>query len=384
VNVLVVTNDFPPRIGGIEEYVAEYVRHLPPDISATVLTSRHRDAASFDRSFQARVIRWAPYPLVPTPALARTVVELIASQHVDALVFGATLPLAAIAGVVRRRTGVAIVMCTHGVEPAIAAVPAGSALLRRIARHATTMTVISSWSEQLIRSAVGPTAPIIRLPGGVDPERFHPDANGGPARRGYRVGDGPVILSVGRLVTRKGHDRLIAALPRVTREFPDARLLIVGAGAGRRRLEQFAAHCGVARHVVFAGVVAAADLPSCFAAADIFAMPCRSRWGGLDTEGLGTVYLQAAAAGLPAIAGSAGGAPEAVLDGVTGLVVDSRETAPVEAALLRLLRRPDERHAFGAAAAARVRREFTWAILARRFESILRDAGRLWRSSSAS
>ena len=372
--ILVVTNDFPPRIGGIEEYVAEFVRHLSSDISATVLTSRHPGAASFDRSFPARVIRWGRYPLLPTPALARSVVDTTLRDRVDVLVFGATLPLGAIAGAVRARTCVPIVMCTHGVEPAVASVPGGTALLRRIVRHATTVSVISGWSQRLIRAVAGPTPRITWLPAGIDPGRFDPNASGAPARRRYGLGEGPVIVSVGRLVARKGHDRLIGALPAIAREFADARLLIVGAGRTRRSLQRLARRHGVASRVVFAGAVDAADLPACFAAADVFAMPCRSRWGGLDAEGFGTVFLQAAAAGLPAVAGRSGGAPEAVLDGVTGLVVDARDTTPVEAALLRLLRRPDEARALGAAAALRVRREFTWPILARRFESILHDA----------
>ena len=141
--LLVVTNDFPPRIGGIEEYVAELVRHLSSDISATVLTSRHPDAAPFDRSFPSRVIRWAPYPLLPTPRLVQAVVEQVSHDQVDVLAFGATLPLAFIAGAVRRRTDVPVVMVTHGVEPALTSLPGGPAVLRRLARHATIMTVLS-------------------------------------------------------------------------------------------------------------------------------------------------------------------------------------------------------------------------------------------------
>ena len=379
--LLVVTNDFPPRIGGIEQHVAELVRHMSPAVSATVLTSTHPDAPSFDRVFPGQVIRWARYPLLPTPRLVRAVVDHVTSGRADVLVFGATLPLAAIAGAVRGRTDVPIVMFTHGVEPALTSWPYGSALLRRMTRHATLVTVLSRWAEHRIRSAVGPIRRIEVLPTGVDPERFRTNISGAAIRDRYGLGAGPVIVSVARLVPRKGHDRIIRALPGIVREFPAVRLLIVGAGRSRRRLERLTVRCRVAPHVVFAGAVTDGELPGCFAAGDVFAMPCRSRWGGLDTEGFGTVFLQAAAAGRPAVAGRAGGAPEAVIDGETGVVVDGRDRHAVEAGILRLLRSPAEAHALGAAAAVRVRNELTWPILARRLECLLRETAGAARSA---
>ena len=372
--LLVVTNDFPPRIGGIEHYVAELVRHLSAEVSTTVLTSNHLDATEFDKSFPARVIRWAPYPLLPSPRLIRTVADSITRNEVDVLVFGATLPLALIAGAVRRRTAVPIVMFTHGVEPGFTSLPGGSALLRRITRHATIVTVLSRWSERQIRSAVGQRPRIELLPSGIDPARFRPDIDGAAIRRRFALGTGPVIVSVARLVPRKGHDRIVGALPGIVREFPNVRLLIVGDGRSRGRLERLTARHHVENHVVFAGAVSDADLPACFAAGDVFAMPCRSRWAGLDTEGLGTVFLQAGAVGRPAVAGRSGGAPEAVIDGETGIIVDARTSAAVEAGMLALLRSPDTSRTLGANAAARVHREFTWPLLAERFEGLLHDA----------
>jgi phosphatidylinositol alpha-1,6-mannosyltransferase len=372
--LLVVTNDFPPRIGGIEEYVAELVRHLSSDISATVLTSQHPNAAPFDRSFPSRVIRWAPYPLLPTPRLVQAVVEQVSRDQVDVLAFGAALPLAFIAGAVRRRTGVPVVMLTHGVEPALTSLPGGPAVLRRLTRHATIVTVLSDWAEHRIRSAVGPLPRIELLRSGVDPDRFQPDVSGAPIRRRYGLGTGPVIVSVARLVPRKGHDRLIAALPAIARHFPAVKLLLVGAGPSRRRLQALANRHQVTGHVVLAGTASDTDLPAYFAAGDVFAMPCRSRWAGLDTEGLGTVFLQAAAVGKPALAGRSGGAAEAVLDGETGIVVDARTSTEVAAGILRLLSQPEQARALGASGSRRVHRELTWPLLARRFEQLLNDA----------
>lgn len=373
--VLVVTNDFPPRFGGIEAYVGQLVRHLSLDVSTTILTSRHTNALSFDQSFPAEVIRWGPYPLIPTPRLAQTVIDYINHRRVKVVVFGATLPLALIAGSIRARTDARIVMLTHGLEPAVASVPGGPSLLRRILRHATIVTVLSQWSEKRIRDVTGSRARIDLLRSGIDPGVFHPAIDGSPIRERFALGPGPIIVTVSRLVARKGHDRLIAALPSVAQEFPTVRLLIVGSGPERSRLEQFAARRAVSRHVVFAGAIADRDLPACFAAGDVFAMPCRSRWGGLDTEGLGTVFLEAAAVGCPSVAGNVGGAPEAVIDGQTGLVVDGTKDGAIAAALMRLLRTPSEARAFGAAGAARVHRDLTWSSLARRLEYLLFEAG---------
>jgi phosphatidylinositol alpha-1,6-mannosyltransferase len=183
-----------------------------------------------------------------------------------------------------------------------------------------------------------------------------------------------VVVSVSRLVPRKGQDRLVHAWGGVLREFPDARLLIVGGGRNRNRLARLARRLDVSARVVFTGPVSDDDLPACFAAGQLFAMPCRSRGGGLDVEAWGTVFLEAAAVGRPSIAGRAGGAPEAVLHEETGLVVDPRSEAAVRSAILRLLRAPDEARRFGERAAARARGEFTWSHLARRLQALLDQA----------
>jgi phosphatidylinositol alpha-1,6-mannosyltransferase len=295
-------------------------------------------------------------------------------ERVDVVVFGAALPLALIAGAVRRRSNAAVLTFTHGVEPAAAVVPGGSVLLRYIARQSTMMTAVSRWAEDRIRSMVGTKPRIEQLPSGIDEDRFHPAVSGEQIRERYALGEGPVIVCVSRLVARKGHDRMIAALPEIARHFPNVRLLIVGTGRGRRRLEALSRRCGVGAHVVFAGTARDDDLPACFAAGDVFAMPCRSRWGDLNVEALGAVFLQAAAVGRPSLAGRSGGAPEAVLDGVTGLVIDAETVAAVEAGLLRLLRSPVEARSFGEKGALRVHTDLRWSQLARRLESLLYDA----------
>ncbi len=370
--LLVVTNDFPPGIGGIEDYVARLLHHLPASTTAVVLAPPHPGAPAYDRQFRHDVRRWQRWPMLPTPGLSRRVVQLVRQERPDVLVFGAAMPLALMAGMVQRASGVPVVAFTHGVEPALAAVPGGGVALRSIARHAAAMTAVSRWAESRLRSALGPQAWIELLPSGIDAERFHPGVSGEGVRMRHGLADRRIVVCVSRLVRRKGQDQLIRALPGIARQHADVRLVVVGGGPDRRRLDDLARSAGVSERVVFTGPVPYDDLPGYLAAGDVFAMPCRARLGGLDTEALGAVFLQAAGVGRAAVAGSAGGAPEAVLHERTGLVVDGWSTSDVAAAISRLLSCPDDARLLGARAARRVHQELTWTQMALRLESLLR------------
>jgi phosphatidylinositol alpha-1,6-mannosyltransferase len=177
---------------------------------------------------------------------------------------------------------------------------------------------------------------------------------------------------VSRLVPRKGQDTLIRAMPAIRRRVPDAALLIVGAGRDLPRLRRLAAATGVERQVVFTGGVPWAELPAHYAAGDVFAMPCRTRRAGLDVEGLGIVYLEASATGLPVVTGDSGGAPDAVLDGETGFVVPGRSTGLLADRIARLLADRDGARAMGEKGRAWVEREWRWDTLADRLGVLLR------------
>lgn len=375
-NVLVVTNDFPPRTGGIEDYVANLLERLPPTTSALVIGPPHADAATFDASFAHPVVRWPRYPMLPTPRLARAIVEQVQAHRADVVIFGAALPLALTAGVVARRTRVPIVTFTHGVEPALASSAGGRLLIRGVARHTALMTAVSGWAERRLLKAVDGAVRVERLPSGIDPSRFRPDVSGDEVRRRHALGDAPVVVCLARLVRRKGIDQVIRALSGVAREIPAVRVVVAGDGPDRARLERLARSEGVASRVAFVGRVSHDDLPRYLAAGDVFALPCRSRFGGLEDEGLGAVYLQAAGVGRPAIAGRAGGAPEAVKDEETGLVVDGRSSTAIGEALLRLLRDPAEARRLGECGARRVHREMTWDLLASRLHQWLVEIAR--------
>lgn len=372
--LLIVTNDFPPRVGGIEDFVRQLAEHLRPTTTSVILAPRHRDAAAFDRTFPQKVIRWPAFPMLPTPRLAREVSRLCRVERADAVLFGAALPVALIAGAVARRTGLPIVACTHGVEPVAARLPGGRLLMQYIARHVTLLTAVSQWAEHHLRAALGPDVRIEQLPSGIDSMRFRPDISGDAIRLRYGLEPGPVIVCLSRLVARKGQDQLIRALPRIAAAFPAVKLLIVGDGPDRRRLQRLVRRERVADRVVFAGIVPADQVASCLAAGDVFAVPCRSRFFGLENEALGAVFLQAAAVGRAAIAGRSGGAPEAVIHGETGLVVDDGSATAIGDAVLSLLRAPARARALGARAAARVHGDMTWAKMAARLQAWLAQA----------
>ncbi|MEV0717238.1 glycosyltransferase, partial [Asanoa sp. NPDC050611] len=210
-----------------------------------------------------------------------------------------------------------------------------------------------------------------RLAPGVDVDAFHPGVDGQAVRDRYGIGDRPVVVCVSRLVPRKGQDALIRAMPAIRAAVPDALLLLVSGGPNYDRLRRLAASVGVADHVVFTRGVPWEELPAHYAAGDVFAMPCRTRGRGLDVEGLGIVYLEASATGLPVVAGDSGGAPDAVREGETGYVVDGRDITQIADRVSTLLSDRDLAHRMGTAGRAWVERDWRWQTQATRMRALL-------------
>lgn len=363
-----VTNDFPPRVGGVQQYVYNLVRHLPPDRVA-VLAPRWAGWRAFDGAQPFPVYRFPTTFLWPSTELALKVRSLVAETGAQVVLFGHGLPLALLGPGLARR-GTPYVVATHGAEYWLALVPGMAAALRWATSRAARVLAVSRFTARAIRAAVPRHVPLSLLPPGVDAERFRPDLQGTEVRRRHRLEGRPVVLCVSRLVPRKGQDVLIRALPAVVRLVPGACLLVVGDGPYRSRLEAMA-RASVPGSVVLAGEVLDEELPLYYAAADVFAMPCRSRLGGLEVEGFGIVYLEAAASGLAAVAGRSGGAAEAVVDGETGLVVDGRSPGAVARAVATFLSDPDLAAAMGKAGRSRVEASFTWPALAERLTGFL-------------
>ena len=364
--LLLVTNDFPPRVGGIQVYLWNIYRRLAEQgVHVRVFAPTYPGDAAFDASANVEVVRWPGRIMWPTPAIRRRVRDL--SSDVDAVAFGAVLPMNLIAP----KMDLPTIVHTHGFEVAWARVPVLLQWLRAIGRSASMVTVVSDFTRRFIERALGEDAPTHLLRTGVDLERFHPGVDGSDVRKRHGIGGRPTVACISRLVPRKGQDQIIRALPRVLERVPDAAALIVGGGPYRERLERLAREKGVEDAVVFAGEAPENELASYYAAGDVFAMPCRSRYAGLEVEGLGLVYLEAQACARPAITGDSGGAPEAVIRGETGFVVPGRDRRALADVIARVLSAPDEAETMGRAGRAFVEREHRWDDVVARYRAML-------------
>ncbi|MGP3971547.1 glycosyltransferase family 4 protein [Streptomyces sp. 6N223] len=379
---LIVTNDFPPRPGGIQLFLHEVARRLDPRRVVVYASTWKHDAegraatARFDAEQPFTVVRDRTTMLLPTPRVRRRATALLREHGCTAVWFGAAAPLGLLAPALRAAGAERLVATTHGHESGWARLPAARRLLRRIGEHTDTITYLGEYHRARIARGLTPEAAarMVQLTPGVDEKTFHPDSGGTAVRAALGLTDRPVVVCVSRLVPRKGQDTLIRAMPRVLAAEPNAVLLIVGGGPYRSALEKLAAETGVADAVRFTGEVPWEDLPAHYGAGDVFAMPCRTRRGGLDVEGLGIVYLEASATGLPVVGGDSGGAPDAVLDGETGWVVrGAADTAPAETAerLVALLGDAGLRRRMGERGRAWVEERWRWDLIAERLRSLL-------------
>lgn len=310
---LVVTNDFPPRIGGIETLVHQLCEALPPE-RVVVHTSRSTGDRSHDASLAYPVVRDPARMLLPTPAATRRVVETLRTYGCDRVVFGASAPLGLMAPALREAGAGHVQALTHGHEVWWAALPLTRRLLRRIGDATDDLTYVSDYCRDRIAPALSPSARqrFRQYPISVDRTRFHPGCGGAEARDELGLPpEAPVVVCVGRLVRRKGQDTLLAVWPDVRRRNPAARLVLVGDGPDGPRLRAMARVLGVADSVLFVGAVPHHRVPAYLDAGDVFAMPARSRWFGLQVEAFGIVYAEAAACGLRVVPGASGGTPEA-------------------------------------------------------------------------
>lgn len=363
-----VTNDFPPRSGGIEQFLVNLVRRLDPE-KTRVLASRWPGDTSYDALQPWHTERVGRRPLLPTPALAARVRAAAREHGADVVVFGAAWPLAELAPSIARPS----LALTMGHEAGMVRVGLGP-LVARIARRVDALGALSQFTREQLRPWTRGLAPVHMAVPGVDVEQFTPKIDGRPVRERHHIPENaPLTVCLSRLVPRKGQDVLIEAWPDVQARVGNARLLIVGTGPLRERLERRIAQLGLRGSIIMAGEVAWAALPSYHAAADLFAMPCRTRNFGLDVEGLGIVFLEAQACGVPVVAGNSGGAPEAVLDGETGVVVDGRTQDQVATAIATLLADPARRAAMGSAARAFVEDSWAWPVVTADLQRLLAD-----------
>jgi phosphatidylinositol alpha-1,6-mannosyltransferase len=368
---LIVTNDFPPRVGGIQRTLDSLCRELPADRLAVVAPACE-GSEHFDRSVSYEVVRERRRFVWPSVAVARRLDDAVLRTGAEVVVFGDAFPLALMGSRLAER-GTPSVVLAHGFDYWLSTVPVAHTVMKRMTAPASRVAGCSEFISRRVRTAVPDDVPVSVLHPGADVERFRPDLPTAEIRERHGLGDRPLIVCVSRLVPRKGQDVLIKAMRSIQRRVPEAGLLIVGSGPYESRLRALAEHAPT-RSVTFVGEVPEEDLPRYYAAGDVFAMPCRTRLGGLEVEGWGNVFIEAAACGRPVVVGDSGGSREALVHGETGLLADGADVGGVADAVASLLEDPAYAQRLGKAGRARVEREHTWRRVAERLAGWLRDA----------
>lgn len=371
-----VTNDFPPRIGGAQTYYWGAIRTLDPS-EVVIVAPAHHDAAAFDATHPYPVVRTPSSVLWPTPQLRRTVEHLVVTHDASLVQLGHPLPAGILGPQVKASTGVPYVVFLGAAEVTVpGAVPGVRRLLRHVLGNAARFFTISEYTARVASLKAGGHVPAEVLRSQLAVDEFVPAApeEAAALRRGFGI-DGELITCVGRLVPRKGQDRLIDALALLRREFPDVHLAIIGEGRLATRLHKLAQRRAVNDRIHFTGSLTDAKMRQWLRASDLFASPCRRRWGGLEVEGYGIVFAEAALCGLPVVAGRSGGSPEAVGEGETGLVVNGESPAEVATAIRHmLLLSPEERRAMGIRGRELALSRHTPAIVGARYRELLKLA----------
>ena len=373
--VLFVTNDFGPRAGGIETFVIGLIERRP-FAQTIVYTSAQADSEAYDAAwksdFGVTVIRDRAKILLPTPRVARNLARIIKETNIQVAAFGAAAPLGLLSASMKRAGVRKTVALTHGHEVWWAKVFPFNYALRKIGASVDSLTYLGEFTQQAIARSLSKASAqkMVRIAPGIDVDHFSPQ-NSTQLRKELKLENKRVIVSVGRLVHRKGQDHLIQAMPEILKSIPDAHILMVGQGPYLSHLKKLVEEYNLVDHVSFIGRIQYAQLPQYICAGDIFAMPSRSRFFGLEVEGLGIVYLEASACGLPVIAGSSGGAPDAVVDGVTGIVVDGENDQEIAAAAIKLLHDLAGSKAMGLAGREWIIENWRWEIWSERFNKLL-------------
>lgn len=372
-STLLITNDFGPRAGGIESFVIGLLERMPKS-QVVVYTSMQGDTKSYDadwfNSFGVKVIRDRSKILLPTPRVVRTLQSLIRQEGIENIWFGAAAPLGVSARWLKKAGASNVVALTHGHEVWWARIWPFSWAISEIAKQSNHLTYLGEFTKAAMIKRVGDRNKLVRVAPGIDTEHFKP-VSAAQLREELQLAHRPTIVTVGRLVHRKGQDRLLEALPRIIKEIPDVALVFVGEGPHRQQLDNLVKKLGLQNHVYFIGRIQFSELPKYICVGDVFAMPSRSRFFGLEVEGLGIVYLEASACGLPVIAGASGGAPDAVIAGETGLVVDGNNLEEIAQSCIKLLKSKELRDQMGKNGRAWVIDNWRWEIWSNKFNKLL-------------
>ena len=367
---LLVTNDFPPKIGGIQNLLWEWWRRLPPD-SFAVLTSPHLGAESFDAAQEFEIRRVREPWLLPHPVMVKRINQMAKEIGADFVVLDPAVPL----GIVGPRLELPYMVVLHGAEVTVPGrLPLSRYVLSRVLKNASHIIAAGEYPAAEARHAGGSTLPITVIPPGVDTQRFRPlnDEERKISRREFGVSDdAELIVGVSRLVPRKGFDTLIEVAATLRASRPRLQVLIGGGGRDAKRLQKLIDKLGAPVRML--GRVTDEQLPRLYGCADVSAMLCRSRWGGLEQEGFGIVFSEAASCGVPQIAGKSGGAADAVLDGLTGKVVQNpSDVAQVASTVNQLLDDAFLRSLMSVASRERALTTFDYNVLTKSLAQVLK------------
>ncbi len=373
--LLCITNDFGPRAGGIETFVIGLIERAPFG-STIVYTSAQPDSEEYDRiwfeKYGVEVIRDRSKILLPSPRVLAILKKLVRDRQIPRVFFGAAAPLGLLSQGLRKAGVKRIVALTHGHEVWWSKVWPFSWAMRRIGRGVDVLTYLGEFTRNAISRLLDTddAKAMVRIAPGIDTTHFAPvDATN--LRKELELSDKKVIVSVGRLVHRKGQDTLVESLPTILAKVPNAHLLFVGVGPHLEYIHKRAIQLGVLNHISFAGRVKYQELPEFICVGDVFAMPSRSRLAGLEVEGLGIVYLEASACGLPVVGGKSGGAPDALLEGETGFAVDGLKPLEVAEAITTLLEDPARARSMGARGREWIVQEWEWKRWSKEFNALL-------------
>ena len=375
-NILVITNDFGPRTGGIETFVMGLLERIV-DHKVVVFTSQQGDTSEYDqqwfKKFGVQVIRDRSKILLPSLRVAKRAKEIAQMHNIEVVVFGAAAPLALMAPKLRKAGVKKIIALTHGHEVWWARIFPFNLAMRRIGNSVDHLTYLGEFTRQAISRSLSQKSidSMVKIAPGIDTFHFSPQADATQRRTELGLESKKIIISVGRLVHRKGQDKLIQAFPTIVREIPNAHLLIVGEGPYRAHLEKLVEKLSLKANVTFVGRIFYNNLPSYLSASDVFVMPSRSRFFGLEVEGLGIVYLEASACAIPVVAGVSGGAPDAVQEGITGLCVDGTNIGQIAEAVIHICSDSKRATKMGLAGRNWVIEQWQWEIWSKQFNSLL-------------
>ena len=373
--ILLITNDLGPHLGGIETFLLGLLGELKGE-EIIIYTSKQSGSEDFDlvlaKKMGVKILRDRAKVLLPTPRVVRNISKVIKEFNCEIAWFGAAAPLALMAQKLKKYGINRTIAISHGHEVWWAKLPFFRRAMRSMGNGCDVVTYLGGFTRDAIKGALGEHPQLVQISPGIALDFFTPGPKPVDLVERYRLKSAPTILCVGRLVKRKGQDKLISALPKIKEEFPNVKLLVVGEGPLGKKLFKLVKKLGLEDNVIFVGRVSYEELPKYFRVGDIFAMPARTRNFGLEVEGLGIVYLEASATGLPVIVGSSGGAPDALIQGETGYVVDGRNTLEIARQISYLIRDPESARRLGAKGRDWIESNWSWQLWGEKFAEVLR------------